>query len=77
MYFVLSFFCSFADLLQPFLLQYQTDNPFLLLLHDDMFNGVRNLLRIAIKSEILDGRKTLRDLNNTDLNKKENILTLS
>ena len=57
MYFVLSFFCSFADLLQPFLLQYQTDNPLLLLLHDNMFNGVRNLLRIAVKLEIFDGRK--------------------
>ena len=59
--------------MQPFLLHYQTDNPVVLFIHDDLFNLLSSLLQVIIKVEILKS-VPLYDFKKVDIGKKENIM---
>ena len=59
--------------MEPFLLHYQTDNPMVLFIHDDLFNLLSSLLQVNIKVEILKS-VPLFDFEKVDIGKKENIM---
>ena len=69
----LSFFSYLAGILQPFLVQYQTDNPMLPFMYNDLTGLISKIMRIVIKSEIIDDCP-VTNLKNIDLRKKPNIL---
>ena len=70
----LSFFSCVAGLMQPFVLRYQTDNPMIPFLHDDLFSLLFSLLQLIVTPDILDKIKAMSELKNIDLDKKENLL---
>ena len=53
----LNFFSFIAGLLVPYLTCYQTQNPMILFLHDDLQKLLKELLGLTIKSEVIDSCK--------------------
>ena len=63
-------------MLEVFLKIFQTDNPMLPFLSDVLENLVHRLLRIFIKSKIVEDAVTAYNLTKIDLQKKENQISL-
>ena len=63
-------------MLEVFLKNFQTDNPMLPFLSDVLENLVHRLLRMFIKSRIVEDAVTAYNLTKIDLQKKENQISL-
>ena len=70
----LQFFSFFASILQPFLSQYQTDNPMIPFMYNDLMVLVTNILQLILKPEIISKCKSLHDMKCLDLKDKNNLL---
>ena len=69
---VIIFFCSVPSILQPFLLNFQTDKPMVPFLDVDLFSVFKTLMRKFIKPEVLDSTQTSIKLLRIDVNDKSN-----
>ena len=65
-----------ANILEVFLKDFQTDNTMLPFLSDMLENLVLILLRMFIKSKIIEDAVTAYDLTKIDVEKKENQIIL-
>ena len=70
------FFQDLANMLEVFLKDFQTDNPMLPFLSDVLENLLRRLLRMFIKSKIVEDVVTGYDLTKIDVQEKENQISL-
>ena len=50
----LEFFSFIAGLLEPYLLAYQTDSPMIPFMYEDLQKLVTNLLKLFVKSSIIE-----------------------
>ena len=71
----LGFFSYLADMFKPFLTAYQTDNPMVPFMYDDLFRLFKNVLSVIIKPDIMNNCDTASKLNDIDLYKSENHLS--
>ena len=69
---VIVFFCSVPSILQPFLLNFQTDKPMVPFLDVDLFSVFKTLMRKFIKPEVCDSTQTSIKLLRIDVNDKSN-----
>ena len=70
----LHFFATVANLMKPFLTLYQTENPMVPFLYDDIHSLIREIMSWFIKPCILQKTKLGSDLCKIDLNDQENLL---
>jgi hypothetical protein len=71
----LSFFASIASLFEPFLKKYQTDQPMMPFLHDDMAQLLRTLLQRFIKQSVMKDADSSYKLIKIDLASKDVVVT--
>ena len=71
----LGFFSYLADMFKPFLTAYQTDNPMVPFMYDDLFRLFKNVLSVIIKPDIINNCDTASKLNDIDLYKSEDHLS--
>ena len=72
----LSFFCFVASKLQLFLVKYQTDNPMIPFLYEDLTSLVRDLMKIIIKKEVLENALSGKKLLAVNLYAEESLLPI-
>ena len=70
------FFYFIATYLQPLLVKYQTDNPMVPFLFDNLFSTIKNLMELFIKQDILSTLIHGNQLKNFDFTKQDNLLPL-
>ena len=70
----LHFFASFANLLNPFLTAYQTRDPFVPFLYDDLHSLTREIMSWFVKPVVLEKANTDTKLLKINLNDQQNIL---
>ena len=70
----LEFFSFIAGLLEPYLLAYQTDSPMILFMYEDLQNLVTYLLKLFVKSSIIESCTSGLDLKKIDLFNKQNLV---
>ena len=58
----LQFFSFVASMVEPYLTSYQTDSPMAPYIYFDLKNLVVNLLKLFIKSEVIENCKTSSDI---------------
>ena len=69
----ITFFCSVASALEPFLRRFQTDAPMAPFLHADLFNVLLVLMKRFIKRDLMDKAITPEQLSKLDVNSKESL----
>lgn len=69
----LAFLISVCFELERFLTIYQSNDPLLPFLYNDVYNLMKDLLARILKSEVLKEIKTPKDLLSVDLEKKDNL----
>ena len=70
----LEFFSFIAGLLEPYLLAYQTDSPMIPFMYEDLQKLVTNLLKLFVKSSIIESCASGLDLKKIDLFNKQNLV---
>ena len=70
----LAFFASISKQVEPFLTQYQADEPLLPFLQEDLSQVAINILSRCLKQEVIDSLTTVGALNSLQVTKKENQL---
>ena len=68
------FFKDVADMLSPYLLQFQTDTPLMPLVCGALEEIMHHLMRMNLRSTIVAKANTTYELVNIDLSDKENHL---
>ena len=71
----LHFFAYVANLVEPFLVKYQTDNPMIPFLYFDLKEIIIKLLEIIVKPDVLEKCKSWQKLKGLDLSLDKNLLT--
>lgn len=66
------FFCVIADILQPFLKNFQSEKPLVPFLSSELCTVVRSLMRKFIKPEVLESADTASKLTRIEIMKSEN-----
>lgn len=69
----LAFFAALADLVEPFLTQFQTDEPMAPFLHAELTTLVRGLFERIIKPDVIEAAASLK---NIDLNNSSNLISV-
>ena len=69
-------FFFFASLFEPFLVIYQTDQPMIPYMYNDLQKLFRKLILLIVKLDLLQNCKSARDMKNLDLSNKSNLLKL-
>ena len=69
----ISFFCSVASILEPFLRRFQTDAPMAPFLYSEIYCVLQVLMRRFIKRDVMDKATTPKKLNEIDINSPENV----
>ena len=69
-----SFFSSVANLLKPFLTAYQTRDPVVPFLYDDLYSLKRKIMSWFVKRVVLEKANTGAKLLKINLNYQQNIL---
>ena len=67
----LNFFSFIAGLFQPFLLQYQTDNPMVPYLYNDLITLIKKIMNLIVKPEIVKECANAADLKNVNFFSKD------
>ena len=70
----LNFFSYIASFFQPFLALYQTDNPMVPFLFDDLMALVKKVMMIIFKSDIVHGCTSASAIKKIDFDNKDNFL---
>lgn len=70
----MEFFCSIASILQPFLINYQTDKPMVPFITSDLVSVMKCLMRKFIKSDIIDKATSADRLVKIDIEDTNNQL---
>ena len=68
------FFSFFAGQFKPFLVAYQTDNPMVPFLYQDLSNLIRKIMHLVVKPDLLSECQTGRELKKVDLSDKNTFL---
>ena len=69
----LNFFAFIAGILKPFLVSFQTDNPMLPFMYDELSEILKHLIVLIYKKEKIDEAKTVAKIMKEDwLNNKNN-----
>ena len=71
----LHFFAYVANIVEPFLVKYQTDNPRIPFLFFDLKITIIKLLEIIVKPDVLEKCKSWQKLKDLDLSLDKNLLT--
>ena len=71
----LHFLAYVANIVEPFLVKYQTDNPTIPLLYFDLKEIIIKLLEIIVKPDVLEKCKSWQKLKDLDLSLDKNLLT--
>ena len=71
----LHFFAYIANIVEPFLVKYQTDNPMIPFLFFDLKEIIIKLLEIIVKPDVLEKCKSWQKLKDLDLSLDKNLLT--
>ena len=71
----LHFFAYVANIVEPFLVKYQTDNPMIPFLYFDLKEIIIKLLEIIVKPDVLEKCKSWQKLKDLDLSLDKNLLT--
>ena len=66
----LKFFCFIAEIVKPFLTNYQTDKPMVPYLYHDIVRIIGRLMQLIVKPEPLDKCSTFLDYKRVDLDNK-------
>ena len=66
----LQFFSFFAGQFKPFLVAYQTDQPMVPFLYQDLLKLIRKIMQIVVKPDVLEKCESGSDLKNVDLSNK-------
>ena len=69
----ISFFCSVASALEPFLRRFQTDAPMVPFLHAELFNVLLVLMKRFIKRTLMDKATTPQQPSKLDVSSKESL----
>ena len=70
----LSFFSFIAGILQPFLITYQTDDPMVPYLYNDLFNIIKKVMSLIVKPDIMIKCISGADLKNVNLSNEDNFM---
>ena len=70
----LSFFSFVAGILQPFLVKYQTDDPMVPYLYNDVFNISKKIMNLIVKPDIMIKCISDAELKNVNLSSKDNFM---
>ena len=70
----LSFFSFVAEILQPFFVKYQTNDPMVPYFHNDLFNIIKKIMNLIVKPDIMVKCFNGADLKNFDLFNKDNFM---
>ena len=70
----LSFFSFIAGILQLFLVKYQTDDPVVPYLYNDLFNIIKKIMSFIVKPDIMIKRINGADVKITYLSNKDNFV---
>ena len=68
------FFGFVATHIEPFLVKYQTDQPMVPFLYDDLTSICRKLLELIVKPSLITDARTSSDLMQIDLSDSKNLL---
>jgi len=71
----LSFFASISAIFEPFLKKYQTSEPMMAFMHDDVAHMLRCLLQRFVKKSILQDADTSNKLIKVDLASKDTLMS--
>ena len=71
----LHFFAYVANIVEPFLVKYQMDNPMIPFLYFDLKEIIIKLLQIIVKPDVLEKCKSWQKLKDLDLSLDKNLLT--
>ena len=66
----LNFFSYVAGIFKPFLVQYQSDNPMVPFLYNDLLNLTKKIMLLVIKPEVVHNCSTFSELTKIDLHDK-------
>ena len=72
----LQFFSFFASLFEPFLVMYQTDQPMIPYMYNDLQKLLRKLILLIVKPDLLLNCKSATDMKNLYFSDKSNLLKL-
>ena len=72
----LQIFSFLAGVLQPFLKSYQTDEPVVPFLYNDIFSLLQQILQTVVKPDLLINCNYFGDLMKLDLDKKNTFMKL-
>lgn len=72
----LGFFSVFANQFQPFLVAYQTENPMLSFLYQDLIKLIRKIMQFIVKPDLRRKYESGRDLKKIDLLNKSTLLQI-
>ena len=70
----LSFLSFIAGVLQPFLITYQTDDPMVPYLSNDLFNIIKKVMSLIVKPDIMIKSVSGADLKNVNLSNEDNFM---
>ena len=71
----LHFFAYVANIVEPFLVKYQADNPMIPFLYFNLKEIIIKLLKIIVKPDVLEKCKSWQKLKDLDLSLDKNLLT--
>ena len=66
----------FTSLFEPFFVMYQTNEPMILYMYNDLQKLLRKLILLIVKPDLLQNCKSATDMKNLDLRDKSNLLKL-
>ena len=72
----LQLFSFFASLFELFLVMYQTDQPLISYMYNDLQKLLRKSVLLIVKPDLLQNCKSATDMKNLDLSDKSNLLKL-
>ena len=72
----LGLFSVFANQFQPFLVAYQTENPMLSFLYQDLIKLIRKIMQFIVKPDLRRKYESGRDLKKIDLLNKSTLLQI-
>ena len=70
----LNFFSYIATFFQPFLTLYQTDNPMVPFLYDDLMKLVKKIMLLIFKPDVVNPCTTVSAIRKIDFDNKDNFL---
>ena len=70
----LKFFCYVADIIEPYLVKYQTNKPMVPYMYSDLRKLMIKLFGIVVQPKVLEQCKTGKQLLEMDMTDKKNVL---